>query len=295
MAAHDPANPLLHPGHYENFPVASLLMPWRLRRAVQTIYAFARSADDLADEGDAKAAERLAALATYRAELDGIAAGMVPNHALFMPLAQAIRQHQLPLAPFYDLLDAFAQDVEKTRYADFGEVMQYCRRSANPVGRLMLALIGDNDPKHLAWSDGICSALQLLNFLQDIAIDWQKGRVYLPQDEMRRAGVTETQIAAGQVDFLWQQFMLQQIERARRMLNAGAPLGLALKGRFGLEIRMIILGGERILAHLHACKGDVFAHRPTLTWRDWGYILSRALFPRRKTNHSGRSCGSRCH
>jgi squalene synthase HpnC len=288
--------PLVHPGHYENFPVASILLPWRLRASVRAIYAFARTADDLADEGDASTEERLAALNTYRTQLDGIKAGETPNDPIFRPLAHAIRRHSLPMSAFYDLIDAFSQDCVKTRYADFGEVMAYCRRSANPVGRFMLALFGDHDPRHQAYSDGICSALQLINFLQDVAIDYKKGRIYLPQDEMQRAGVSERQIAEGRVDFLWQQFMLAQIERARKMLQAGAPLGLALKGRIGLEMRLIILGGDRILAKLHERRGDCFTQRPTLTLRDWLFMFKRALFPRRKDPASGSSCASgRCH
>lgn len=298
MSSADPAIPFLHPGHYENFPVASILMPWRLRKSVRAIYAFARSADDLADEGDAPPEVRLAALAQYRSQIDAIAAGQSPNDPIFAPLAQAIRRHNLPLQPFYDLLDAFSQDCTKTRYANFGEVMQYCRRSANPVGRLMLALFDDHDPRHQAWSDGICSALQLINMLQDVAIDQQKGRIYLPQDEMHHAGVTERQIAAGEIDFLWQQFMRMQIERARRILHAGSPLGVALKGRIGLEIRLILLGGERILDKLEASRGDCFKARPTLTLRDWPKIIQRALFPRsgQKTG-KGSSCGTGgcCH
>ncbi len=295
MSSADPAVPLLHPGHYENFPVASVLLPWRLRSAVHAIYAFARSADDLADEGNSDPEVRLAALAQYRSQIDAIAAGQTPADPIFGPLARAIRQHALPIQAFYDLLDAFSQDCVKTRYADFGEVMQYCRRSANPVGRLMLTLFNDPDPRHQAWSDGICSALQLINMLQDVAIDWQKGRVYLPQDEMRRAGVTERQIAEGQVDFLWQQFMRAQIERARRMLHAGSPLGVALKGRIGLEMRLILLGGERILDKLEASRGDCFKARPTLTLRDWPKLFWRALFPRSKKKNSqsgGSSCGT---
>ncbi|TSA20657.1 MAG: squalene synthase HpnC [Betaproteobacteria bacterium] len=286
----------MHPGHYENFPVASILLPWRLRRPVRAIYAFARSADDIADEGDAPAEARLAALAAYRAQLDAIAAGETPNDPIFKPLAHAIRRHSLPMPAFYDLIDAFSQDCVKTRYADFGEVMSYCRCSANPVGRLMLALFDDHDPRHQAFSDGICAALQLINFLQDVAIDWKKGRIYLPQDEMQRAGVNEQQIAAGRVDFLWQHFMLAQIERARKMLQAGAPLGLALKGRIGLEMRLIILGGDRILAKMHENKGDCFTQRPMLDARDWLYMVRRAVFPRRKESASGGSCASGgCH
>ncbi len=269
---------MINAGHYENFPVASLLLPRRLRAPVRAIYAFARSADDFADEGEAPAEERLARLAEYHAHLDALERGETVNHSVFKALAPHIRQYRLPYPLFHDLLSAFEQDCAKTRYAHIGEVMEYCKRSANPIGRLLLRLFGDDDPRHQAWSDGVCAALQLINFLQDIAQDWQKGRIYLPQDEMAKFGISERQIAEGRVDALWQQFMKGQIERARRMLQAGAPLGRALPGRIGLEMRLIILGGERILYHLHESRGDVFGQRPTLGWRDWASMTRRALF-----------------
>lgn len=283
-------------GHYENFPVASLVLPARLRAPVRAIYAFARSADDFADEGEHPAAWRLARLAEYHAHLHALERGEAVDHPVFCELAPHIREHALPFAPLHALLDAFEQDCTQTRYADFGEVMQYCRRSANPVGRLLLALYGDHDEKHLAWSDGVCSALQLINFLQDIALDWQKGRVYLPQDEMARFGISERQIAEGRVDALWQQFMKTQIERARRMLQAGAPLGRALPGRLGVEMRLIILGGSRILEKLHASQGDVFRQRPVLNARDWLGMGFRALFPGKRAHPAAGGCsGGTCH
>lgn len=285
---------IVYAGHYENFPVASILLPAHMRKAVRAIYRFARSADDLADEGDLTPTQRLAELQAMRDGLNDIARGLTPVDTRLLELAAVIRQHQLPIQPFYDLLDAFSQDVTKHRYAHFGELMAYCRKSANPIGRLMLKLFGDTDPRHQAWSDGICSALQLINFLQDVAVDYRKGRIYLPQDEMTRFGISEQQIAAGRVDALWQQFMQFQIERARRMLAAGAPLGRALPGRFGLEVRMIILGGERVLYRLYETQGDVFHHRPVLRLADWFYMLRRALLPGKKKAHgqacAGRSC-----
>jgi squalene synthase HpnC len=264
--------------HYENFPVASWLLPKRLRRPVEAIYRFARTADDIADEGDAPPDKRLAQLEVYRTELDRIERGDTPDSPVFGPLAAAIRTHAIPLAPFRDLLSAFAQDVEKTRYANFGEVMDYCRRSANPVGRLVLHLYGDHDPRHLAYSDAICSSLQLINFLQDIAVDYEKGRIYLPQDELAAYHVSETQIAQGDTRGLWNTMMHKQIERARKLLQAGAPLGRQLKGRVGLELRVTILGGETILRKLHADPGCVFANRPVLTTKDWIAMLGRGLF-----------------
>ena len=263
--------------HYENFPVASWLLPKRLRKPVEAIYRFARSADDIADEGDAPPAERLAQLARYHAKLGSIESGNTPDDPVFGPLAEAIRSHAIPITPFRDLLSAFSQDVEKTRYASFGEVMDYCRRSANPVGRLMLHLYGDHDPRHLAYSDAICSSLQLINFLQDIAVDYQKDRIYLPQDELAAYHVSEAQIAEGDTRGLWHAMMHKQIERARKLMQAGAPLGRQLKGRIGLELRVTILGGETILRKLHADPGSVFHSRPVLTKKDWISMIGRAL------------------
>jgi squalene synthase HpnC len=267
-------------GHYENFPVASWVLPARLRAPVRAIYAFARQADDFADEGEVPDAQRLANLSAFGRALDRIEAGEPAESDLFRDLATHIRAHELPIGLFRDLLSAFAQDVTKRRYADFGEVMDYCRRSANPIGRLLLHLYGERDTRSLAYSDGICSSLQLINFLQDIAIDFRKGRVYLPQDELTRYGVSEGQIAAGDTGGAWELMMRHQIERARRMLQAGAPLGRVLKGRIGMELRMIVLGGERILRKLHQSRGDVFRHRPVLDKTDWAVMFGRALFAR---------------
>ncbi|AOZ49523.1 squalene synthase HpnC [Chromobacterium vaccinii] len=263
-------------GHYENFPVGSLLLPRKMRRAVHAIYHFARYADDVADEGEASPAERLAELDRLEADLDRIAAGEPTRIELMAPLAAAIAAHDLPLQPFRDLLSAFRQDVAKTRYQNFAELVDYCRRSANPVGRLMLALYGESDARSLAQSDGICTALQLINFWQDAALDWGKGRVYLPQEDLARFGVDEAQIAAGRFDAQWRALMLYQVERTRKMLQAGAPLGRTLRGRLGLELRLIVMGGDRILHKLHASGGDVFGQRPKLGAGDWIYMMWRA-------------------
>lgn len=263
--------------HYENFPVASFLLPLRLRRPISLIYAFARNADDFADEGDLAPEQRLVLLDAYRHQLDRIERGEAPDDPLFEALADVIHAHHLPLQPFRDLLDAFSQDVIKKRYANFGELMDYCRRSANPVGRLLLHLFGETDARRIAYSDAICSALQLINFWQDIAIDYQKGRIYLPQDELRRFHVSERQIANGDAEGPWWPLMRFQIERTRRLLQAGTPLGLVLKGRIGLEIRSIIAGGETILRKLHKARGDVFHQRPTLAPWDWMYMIYRAV------------------
>ncbi|MFC4157818.1 squalene synthase HpnC [Chitinimonas lacunae] len=270
--------------HYENFPVGSLLLPRAMRRPIAIVYRFARSADDFADEGDFPAEERLRRLDGYRAELGRIERGESAETPLFRDLAaEVIHGRGVPLQLFRDLLDAFSQDVVKTRYQDFGELMQYCRRSANPVGRIVLHLAGQASERNLALSDGICAALQLINFWQDVAIDWQKGRVYLPQEDLQRFGVSEDQIAAGNSGGNWWPLMQFEIERARKLLQAGAPLGLQLPGRLGLEIRLTVLGGETILRKLHGERGDMFRHRPKLVATDWPRMLWRALFPRSRS------------
>ncbi|MDP1871978.1 MAG: squalene synthase HpnC [Gallionella sp.] len=262
--------------HYENFPVASILMPKRLRRPVAAIYHFARAADDIADEGDLPDAERLMQLAAFRSELDRIAQGEPPLTPLFQNLAATILAYQLPLQPHYDLLDAFSQDVVTKRYDNYADLTDYCRRSANPVGILMLHLYGEATPVNLAYSDQICTSLQLINFWQDVAKDRGIGRIYLPLDEMARFGVTETQIAQHICDDNWRELMKFQIDRARSLMLQGAPLGSILTGRIGLEMRMIIAGGLRILDKLDAVNYDMFRHRPVLRPLDWVIMLAKS-------------------
>src|SRR6266705_4003368 len=267
-------------GHYENFPVASLLLPAPLRHSVSVIYRFARSADDFADEGDLAPLERLARLEAYRAELRRLEAGQSPSSPLFRELAEVIGTHRLPLRPFYDLLDAFSQDVTKLRYANFGEVMDYCHRSADPVGRLMLHLYGEAKDDNVARSDAICSALQLINFWQDVEVDFRKNRIYLPQDDMARFGVSEAQIGARDASGAWWNLMRFQIDRARSMMLAGSPLATRLRGRVGLEIRAVVQGGLRVLEKLERQRGNVFRRRPVLHAWDWPLMLVRALVMR---------------
>jgi squalene synthase HpnC len=256
----------LHVGidHYENFPVASVLLPARLRAPVEAIYHFAREADDIVDEGDATPQARLAALDARLLELDRMERGEVPELPLYRELAVQTAAHR--------------QDVTKTRYADFGELMHYCRRSANPIGRLLLHLYGETAPRSLAMSDGICSALQLINFLQDVDSDYRdRGRVYIPQDEMARFGISDQDIASRLASPGWRRLMNFQRDRARRLLQAGAPLGRVLRGRIGLELRAIVMGGDRVLEKLHAADGDVFGLRPVLRGLDWPLVFWRAL------------------
>ena len=267
--------------HYENFPVASLLLPSRLREPVEAIYAFARSADDVADEGDASPVARLARLHDYRLALEACARGVAVNDASLAPmferLGRAIRAHELPVQRLRDLLDAFAQDVGKTRYRDFSELKDYCRRSADPVGRLLLCLYTAETPENLRRSDAICTSLQLINFCQDVAIDWQKQRIYLPQDDMARFGVSADDIAAGRCDERWRALMSFQLGRARAMMLDGAPLARALPGRIGWELRLIVLGGLRIIEAIETANYDVFRHRPVLGKHDWLRLGWRAL------------------
>lgn len=267
--------------HYENFPVGSIALPKHLRHPVAMIYNFARQADDFADEGNHKAEHRLAMLNGYKKQLDIIKSGEKSNSNFFVEFGEIIRKHKLPLQPFYDLLSAFSQDVSKTEYANFEEILDYCDRSANPIGILLLHLFDKATPENLVYSNNVCTALQLINFYQDVAIDFDstshEKRVYLCQDEMREFEVTEAQIASQHVNIHWENFMLFNIERAEKMLKAGKPLESALPGRMGLEIRMIIGGGEQIIYKLKKVRGNIFKHRPTLKAWDWPLILLKTL------------------
>jgi squalene synthase HpnC len=273
-------------GHYENFPVASVFLPKELRAPIALIYSFARQADDFADEGDSRIEQRLSALNKFRDELDLLQAYIKPQTAFFVALGVMIRSRNLPFMPFYDLLDAFSQDVTKIRYQNFTEVLDYCSRSANPIGRLLLHLYQAATPNNIELSDNICSALQIINFLQDISIDFKKNdgkqRIYMCQDELLKFGITEQQIAAyvnasAPVDKEWQQFMQFNLQRVHTLLITGKPLGRILKGRIGFEMRMIIAGGERIITKITKVNGDIFNHRPTLNNWDWLLILTKAL------------------
>lgn len=263
--------------HYENFPVASFLMPKRLVPAVEAIYAFARSADDLADEGDAAPAERLAALAAYEEALDGIENGELQADPMFARLARVIAQYKLPLRPFRDLLSAFSQDIVTTRYAGFEALQDYCRRSANPVGLLMLSLYGAAEERNVRDSDAICSALQLINFLQDVAVDRRKDRIYIPLDDLARFGVEPAQLDRGLADQRWRQLMAFEVQRARELMRSGAPLARRLPGRIGWELRLVVQGGLRILDKIEQADYDVFTRRPHLKPADWAVMLWRAL------------------
>lgn len=263
--------------HYENFPVASILLPSRLRPAVEAIYAFARSADDLADEGDATPEHRLAALQAYETALQRIERGESGHDAMFEQLAQVVREYDLPLRPLYDLLSAFKQDVVVSRYQTYDALLDYCARSANPVGFMMLHLYGAADEENIRDSDAICTALQLINFLQDVAVDLHKERIYIPLEDLNRHAISPAALDSASARPRWRSLMKFEVERARALMLSGAPLALRLKGRIGLELRMVVQGGLRILDAIEAAEYDVFLHRPKLTKRDYIGITWAAL------------------
>lgn len=270
--------------HYENFPVASLVLPARLRADVVNLYRFARAADDIADEGEMTAQQRREQLVQFRDALLAVVndptlhtTGSATLDPIFMPLSESIKRHQLPVDQLNNLLCAFEQDTIKSRYANETELMDYCQRSANPVGRLMLQLFEQTDTQSLIQSDAICTALQRINFLQDVAVDLKKDRIYLPEDALQRHGITESDLRDGLVNEQWQALMAKQIAICRELMHTGKPLGRRLRGRIALEIRLIIAGGLRILEKIEAVQGDVFRHRPTLTKRDWIGLLWQAI------------------
>ncbi|MCK9531106.1 MAG: squalene synthase HpnC [Gammaproteobacteria bacterium] len=261
--------------HYENFPVASRLLPARLRRPIAAVYAFARLADDMADEGGLPEAARLAALDDWAHQLDAALAGRA-GHPVFVALADLVARYRVPSVLFHDLLSAFRQDVTTRRYACFEDVLDYCRRSADPVGRILLHLAGEATPENLRLSDRVCSALQLINFWQDLAQDMDENdRIYLPEDAMAAHGVTVQQLRERRSDGAMRALMTSEYARTRTMMEEGAALGARLRGRFGLEIRLIVQGGLRVLDRLEA-QQDVFS-RPRLRRRDALVILWRAL------------------
>ena len=267
--------------HYENFPVASWLCPPALRPAIMAIYGFARTADDLADEGDASAAQRLRDLADYRADLRAVAAGQAPSPRwaarVFAPLARAIAEHRLPLPLLEDLLDAFEQDLVKTDYATRAELLDYCRRSANPVGRLLLHLYGIDDADALRQSDAICSALQLINFWQDFTVDGPRGRIYAPLEDRRRHGVEGQDLLSLRDSPAARALIAELCGWARALMADGAPLVHRIPGRAGWELRLVVQGGLRILDRLQAMRFAALLRRPTVSAADAPLLLWRAL------------------
>ena len=274
--------------HYENFPVASALLPARMRPHVAAIYAFARIADDMADEGTRPAADRIADLDAWEARLDACAADRGPgdgeewpaadHEAVFMALGQTMRECRLPAQLFRDLLSAFRQDVTVTRYATWEDVLDYCRRSANPVGRLVLRVAGYERAALDTASDAVCTALQLANFWQDFEIDWRKGRLYVPASVWRAAGAREADLEARVLTPAWRAALADVVARTRALFAAGRPVCDGVGGRLRYELRATWLGGTAILDKLEAADFDAFARRPRLTKGDVPGLLWRTLW-----------------
>ena len=269
--------------HYENFPVASFLLPASIRPHIAAIYAFARRADDFADEPGPEANERLRLLDAWGARLEQ---GLIPPDAnrssagddfIFVALEHTIRTHSLPRSLFHDLLSAFRQDVVTTRYATWVDVLDYCRRSANPVGRLVLRVAGYDDQRLDEQSDAVCTALQLTNFWQDFAIDWRRGRLYVPLEDRDRAHARDGDLDAGRMTPEWRAALESVTRRTRALFRAGRPVCDAGGGRLRWELRLTWLGGLRILEATEAAGFDVFTHRPSLRAIDAPSLLWKAL------------------
>ena len=276
--------------HYENFPVASWLCPPRLRAPIVAIYRFARTADDIADEGDAAPDARLADLAAFRADLLAIAAGRTPSPRwpeVFGPLAAQLARHRLPVPLLADLLDAFAQDAAQTRYAERSQLLDYCRRSANPIGRLLLHLYGIDDTAALARSDAICSALQLANFWQDLGVDAARGRVYVPSADVHRHGVSIDDLLARRDDARVRALVTDLVAWARELMLSGAPLVDTIGGRAGWELRFVVQGGLRVLEKIDRLGGATLLIRPSIGAADGPVLAWRALTMRRRAPVGG--------
>ncbi len=271
--------------HYENFPVASHLLPARMRPHIAAVYAFARLADDMADEGERPDVDRLADLEAWDACLNAAALGAVQRgerHAeVFLALRHTMEECRLPVGLLHDLTSAFKQDVIVKRYATWDEVMDYCRRSANPVGRLVLRIAGHDRPDLDAASDAVCTALQLTNFWQDLEIDWTRGRLYVPASIWQPAGAQERDLTARRMTPAWRTALTDVAGRTRQLFRAGAPVADGVGGRLRWELRATWLGGVQILDKLEAAGYDVFQTRPSLTALDVPPLLWRAATWRR--------------
>jgi squalene synthase HpnC len=249
-------------GHYENFTVATMLVPQRLRQHLANVYAFARWADDLADEAAAPEAAT-AALAAWRRGLEACFAGR-PRHPVYLALAETVREHGLAIEPFADLIDAFEQDQVKTRYATRAALLDYCRRSANPVGRIVLALEGCREPELVQMSDAICTGLQLVNFWQDITRDRLAGRIYLPQDDMARHGVDEGLLAETPAAAAVRSLVKDEVAWAREWFAAGARLPAVAPPALRPAIAMFLAGGRAVADAIQAAGHDTLSRRPTV-------------------------------
>jgi squalene synthase HpnC len=265
--------------HYENFPVASVLCPAHIRPAVVAIYHFARTADDIADEGQATAAQRLRDLAEYRRDLALALSGDIADTrwpAVFKSLASQVLRFRLPAAPLHALLDAFEQDVHNPPYADREQLLNYCRRSANPIGRLLLHLYGISDTTALQRADAVCSALQLINFWQDLSVDGPRGRLYVPQRDLQAHGLGAHQMLACLDTPNTRALVADLCTWAKTLMLHGAPLALTVPGRAGWELRLVVQGGLRILEKIAAMDHATMSKRPRLSAWDFPLLAWRA-------------------
>ena len=277
--------------HYENFHVASWFLPKRLRPHFHSIYAYCRVSDDLGDEvGDT--AQSLALLDVWGDELDSCYRGEA-RHPIFVALAQTIRECAIPREPFADLLKAFCQDQTVTRYESMDDVLAYCRYSANPVGRLVLYACGYADEERFRLSDHTCSALQLANFWQDVREDFARGRVYLPLEDMQRFALDEDTIAAGRITSQFRELMRYEVDYARKMFAAGAPLIGMVDRELALDLDLFTRGGLEILTAIEQRDYDVLTARPVISKAKKAALLLRALtgkfLPRRSNSSDARS------
>jgi hydroxysqualene synthase len=288
--------------HYENFPVASRLLPARMRPHIAAVYAFARTADDFADEDGYTLAERHGLLDDWHARLlraagrkgarpgqaqDGTRENVAPGlqsrrptidpDLVFEALAHTIQTCSLDVTRLEDLLSAFRQDTIVTRYATWEDVLDYCRRSANPVGRLVLRIAGSRDAGLDAASDALCTALQLTNFWQDLAVDWRRGRLYVPSVACEAAGAAEADLEAGRITPAWSQALSACAERTRELFDQGRPVCDGVGGLLRYELRLTWLGGTRVLDRLEAGGFDVFNERPSLGARDGPWFAWRMV------------------
>ena len=270
-------------GHYENFPVASRLLPALVRPHIAAVYAFARYADDFADEGDREPHERLRLLDDWLRRLHDTTAGapLATAHEdrdlVFAALGHTIRVCQLPVTLFEDLLSAFRQDVTVHRYRTWDELLDYCRRSANPIGRLVLRIAGYSGPESEKAADHVCSALQIANFLQDFEQDWRRDRLYVPAEVFEAYGARELDLGRDTLPSPWREALTEVGRRTRGLFEAGRGVCDAVRGRLKLELRMTWLGGSRILDRLEQTGYDPVMNRPTLGPADYAPILWKTL------------------
>jgi squalene synthase HpnC len=260
--------------HYENFSVATWFMPRRLRQHFCNVYAYCRISDDLGDETNDPAAS-LQLLAEWEQELDACYAGH-PRHPVFVALAETVRQFDIPQKPFADLLKAFRQDQTVIRYETFSDLLGYCENSANPVGRLVLYVCGYRDPERQALSDFTCTALQLANFWQDVTVDWQKGRMYLPVEDLQRWGVSEQEIAEAHNSPSFCQMMKFEVNRAREWFRQGLPLIKKVDSSLAVDIELFSRGGQEILNAIERQGFGVLGRRPVICKRRKLSLVLRA-------------------